>query len=113
MSPMRPPVRGIGLDPETRCIHYGTARDVVAIRMKCCGAYFACKDCHDALAGHDLEPWPRVAWDEKAVLCGACGGEMSIREYLECANVCPSCSAAFNPECRHHHHFYFDAAADL
>jgi uncharacterized CHY-type Zn-finger protein len=109
----RSDVRGIELDAETRCAHYRTARDVVAIRMKCCGVYYACKACHDALAGHALEPWPRAAWDEKAALCGACGTQMTVREYLGCGNVCPGCSAPFNPECRHHHHFYFDTAAEF
>ena len=103
-----PEVRGVDLDPETRCAHYRSPVDIVAIKMKCCGIYYACKDCHIALAGHSIAVWPRDEWDERAILCGACGTEMTIREYLECESRCPKCSAAFNPACRNHYHFYFE-----
>jgi uncharacterized CHY-type Zn-finger protein len=98
----------VNVDSETRCAHYHSARDVVAIRMKCCGGYFACKDCHEALAGHAVQRWPRDEWNEHAVLCGVCGTEMRIRDYLESADACPACNAPFNPGCRAHHHFYFE-----
>jgi uncharacterized CHY-type Zn-finger protein len=108
--PNRPPVQGLDLDPETRCAHWHSALDIVAIRMKCCGVYYACKDCHEALADHAIEVWPRGEWDRPAVMCGACGAEMSIRRYLECEDSCPSCQAPFNPGCRHHHHCYFEGS---
>ena len=101
-------VRGLGVDAETRCVHWRSPRDVVAIRMRCCGDYYACKDCHAALAGHAAQVWPRAEWDALAVLCGACGSEMSIRTYLGCGDACPACGAGFNPGCRLHHHFYFE-----
>ena len=101
-------IRGIDLDGETRCAHWHSPQDVVAIRMKCCGEYYACKDCHDALAGHAADVWPTSAWDEKAVLCGVCRGEMSIATYLACGDRCPACGAGFNPGCRLHRHFYFE-----
>jgi uncharacterized CHY-type Zn-finger protein len=104
----RPPVYGLELDAQTRCAHWRSALDIVAIKMKCCGVYYACKDCHDALAGHAAVIWPRREWDQPAVLCGACATELSIREYLQCGNVCPACNAAFNPGCRAHYSFYFD-----
>lgn len=107
----RPKVAGIDLDAETRCAHWHSPRDVVAIKMKCCGVYYACKDCHEALADHPIAVWPRTEWHEKAVLCGACGSELPIRDYLACRSRCPVCSANFNPDCRHHHHFYFDSGA--
>ncbi len=101
-------VHGVDLDSQTRCAHYHSALDVIAIRMKCCGVYYACKDCHDALAGHASQVWSRSEWDQPAVvLCGACGTELSIRQYLDCANQCPNCKAAFNPKCSNHYHFYF------
>jgi uncharacterized CHY-type Zn-finger protein len=109
----RPAVRGIDLDAETRCVHYRTEFDIVAIKMKCCGDYYACKDCHDALAGHAIETWPPGEWDRLAVLCGACGSELSIRGYLDCANACPVCMARFNPGCRLHHQYYFDSTPTL
>jgi uncharacterized CHY-type Zn-finger protein len=101
-------VAGIDLDSETRCRHWHSPRDIVAIKMKCCGVYHACKDCHAALADHAAEAWPRSEWDEKAVLCGACGAEFSIHEYLTCEARCPRCGAGFNPDCRRHHRFYFE-----
>jgi uncharacterized CHY-type Zn-finger protein len=109
MEHSRPRVHGIDLDPQTRCTHYNKPVDVVAIRMRCCGAYYACKDCHDAMAGHAIEVWPRSEWQEPAILCGVCGNEMSIQQYLGCSNECPSCAAPFNPRCRKHDHFYFEA----
>jgi uncharacterized CHY-type Zn-finger protein len=109
----RPEIRGVALDAETRCAHWHSALDVIAIRMKCCGVYYACKDCHDALAGHAIVVWPRAEWNEKAVLCGACGAEMSVRDYLDSTNTCPSCRAAFNPGCRENYRFYFDMLVDI
>jgi len=41
------------------------------------------------------------------VVCGACKSEMTIRQYVECGNTCPSCNAPFNPGCRAHYRFYF------
>jgi uncharacterized CHY-type Zn-finger protein len=104
----RPAVHGVDVDPASRCAHYRSPRDIVAIRMKCCNSYYACKDCHDALGGHPLERWPHAEWDEPAVLCGACGTELTVREYLANTEACPSCNAAFNPGCRAHHHLYFE-----
>lgn len=100
-------VRGIGIDPQTRCAHYHGPTDIVAIRMKCCDLYYACKDCHAALAGHPMEVWPETEWHKKAILCGACGTELTIRQYLEAESRCQACQAHFNPKCRDHYHFYF------
>lgn len=105
----RPGICGVGVDDETRCVHWRSPRDVVAIRMRCCGVYYACKDCHAALARHAAQVWPRAEWDAAAVLCGACGSEMSIRAYLGCGDACPACGAGFNPGCRLHHRDYFEA----
>jgi uncharacterized CHY-type Zn-finger protein len=104
-------VRGVNLDPQTRCEHYRGPTDIVAIKMKCCGVYYACKDCHAALADHladyPTEVWPESEWDQRAILCGACGVELTIREYMQCESRCPGCGAPFNPGCRKHYHFYF------
>jgi len=100
-------VRGVRVDRHTRCAHYHSELDIIAIKMMCCGTYYACKDCHEALAGHPIEVWPVEMWDEKAVLCGKCGLELSIAAYMLSRNKCPSCSANFNPGCRDHYHFYF------
>ncbi|HEY1901438.1 MAG TPA: CHY zinc finger protein [Terracidiphilus sp.] len=108
MATLRPCVIGIDLDPETRCAHYCGALDIVAIKMKCCGVYYACKDCHDALADHAINVWPVGEWNQAAVLCGVCGAELTVRQYLGCSDKCPRCSSPFNPGCRNHYHFYFE-----
>jgi uncharacterized CHY-type Zn-finger protein len=104
----RPAVIGLDLDPQTRCAHWRSPLDVIAIKMKCCGAYYACRECHDALAGHAAQVWPRSEWDQPAVLCGVCGEELSVRHYMACENRCPACDAPFNPGCRLHYDLYFE-----
>lgn len=102
------PVCGVELDPNSRCLHFHSQTDVIAIKMRCCATYYACIDCHTALAGHSAEVWPRAEWGRKAVLCGVCGREMSMNEYMGSGDRCPHCSAPFNPGCRKHYHLYFD-----
>lgn len=108
MSRVASSVRGVGLDSRTRCVHYHSALDIIAIRMKCCDTYYACKDCHDALADHAIKVWPRAEWDQLAVLCGACGTELTIAAYMTSGNQCPACGAQFNPGCQKHYSFYFE-----
>jgi uncharacterized CHY-type Zn-finger protein len=104
-----PDVRGVNVDSQTRCEHYHGPTDTIAIKMKCCGVYYACKDCHVALADHQIETWPESEWTEQAILCGACGTELTIIQYFRSDNHCPSCGVQFNPGCRNHYHFYFQA----
>lgn len=105
----KPRVRGIKLDAQTRCAHYGSPLDIVAINMKCCATYFACKDCHAALADHLLQPWLRTERQQNAVLCGACAAELTIAAYLESSDRCPACGTPFNPGCREHREDYFSS----
>ena len=104
----RPTVRGIDVDAQSRCAHYHQPVDIVAVKMKCCGVYYACKDCHIEQAGHAIERWPAGRWNEKAILCGACGEELTIHAYLAGGYRCPKCAANFNPGCRNHYQFYFE-----
>ena len=104
-----PPVLGVALDAQTRCAHWHSPLDVIAIKAGCCGTYYACKDCHEALADHPLAPWPRARRDEPAVLCGVCRHELSVDAYMACGSTCPRCGAGFNPGCRNHWPFYFAA----
>ena len=109
---MRTPVQivnGVALDPQTRCAHYHSPLDIIAIKMACCETYYACKDCHEELADHRLQVWPVKEWDTPAILCGACREELTIGQYLQSGSSCPNCSADFNPGCEKHHHFYFAA----
>ncbi|WP_135829652.1 CHY zinc finger protein [Halorussus halobius] len=102
------PVRGVEVDPETRCAHYHADRDVVALRFACCEAYYPCFRCHEAVADHDAERLP-VETPEPAVLCGACGAELTPREFVGEGDdhECPDCGAAFNPGCADHYERYF------
>ncbi|GAD53894.1 hypothetical protein MBEHAL_2654 [Halarchaeum acidiphilum MH1-52-1] len=102
-------VRGVAIDADTRCAHYDTARDVVAIRAACCDTYFACHACHAAVADHEWRVLPRDAFDDPAVLCGACGATLTVREYADCDDACPDCGHAFNPGCKRHWERYFGA----
>ncbi|QUO48965.1 CHY zinc finger protein [Halorubrum ruber] len=107
------PLRGIDVDPETRCAHWDDPVDVVALRFGCCEAYYPCDACHDAAADHEAVPWPRDRFDEPAVLCGACRTTLTAREYLAADDdVCPACGAAFNPGCRKHRDRYFETDGD-
>jgi uncharacterized CHY-type Zn-finger protein len=106
---VRPAVRGLSLDPATRCAHWRSELDVIAIKMRCCGTYYACRECHDALADHPAAVWAEEEFDQTAILCGACGAELSVRSYLACDSQCPSCHSRFNPGCHKHRHLYFAA----
>jgi len=105
--PDEPVVHGVDLDAETRCAHWHSPLDVIAIRASCCGEYYACAQCHGELADHPLAPWPREQRDVPAVLCGVCRAELGIDEYLASGYACPRCGASFNPRCSLHHHLYF------
>ncbi|OTE98507.1 CHY zinc finger protein [Halorubrum sp. SD612] len=107
------PLRGVAVDPETRCAHWDDPVDVVALRFGCCETYYPCDACHDAAADHEAVPWPRGRFGEPAVLCGACRTTLTAREYLAADdNACPACGAAFNPGCRKHRDRYFETDGD-
>jgi len=107
MTPTLAEVRGVNLDSQARCEHYRGPTDIVAIKMKCCGVYYACKDCHAALADHEIAVWPASQWNQEAILCGVCGAVFTILQYMQSESRCPLCQAQFNPACRNHYHFYF------
>lgn len=46
---------GIGLDSSSRCYHYHTKLDIVALKCAVCQKYYACYKCHDALEEHFLQ----------------------------------------------------------
>ena|SRR5687767_2538095 len=100
-------VTGIDVDRETRCTHYRSAQDIIAIKFKCCGGWFPCFECHRETVAHDARVWPGDERGELAVLCGACGHQMTITEYLACNSLCPRCESNFNPGCANHYHLYF------
>jgi uncharacterized CHY-type Zn-finger protein len=105
-------VIGVGVDEKTRCAHYHSDRDIVAIRFKCCDKWYPCHLCHES-SGHATAVWPKNEFDARAVLCGCCGYQLTVREYLECDSGCPRCRHLFNPGCTNHYHVYFDVSATM
>lgn len=101
-------LKGRLTDDQTRCVHYHSALDVIAIKFKCCGDYYPCYECHAEVAGHAAVVWSKEERDEKAILCGVCRKELSINEYFQSNNQCPYCAANFNPGCSRHYHLYFE-----
>jgi uncharacterized CHY-type Zn-finger protein len=108
----RPVVLGRTVDDQTRCLHYHGPTDVIAIRFACCGAYYPCFECHHEAADHPARQWPAGRRDERAILCGVCGTELTIATY-QSVPACPSCDARFNERCRLHWPLYFDPPAGL
>ena len=98
---------GTNVNEHTQCAHYHSERDIIAIKFKCCGEFYACIECHQEMANHAVAVWPETEFDAPAILCGNCKSTLSIAEYLACGNTCPACQAAFNPGCANHYHLYF------
>lgn len=103
------PVHGVQVDEHTRCAHYHQDIDVIAIKHFCCGEYYPCHLCHQQVANHQAVPWPAANYDQPAVLCGMCGVQLSVSQYL-LATSCPACQAQFNPGCKLHSELYFAPA---
>lgn len=101
-------VKGQLLDDETRCQHYHSTLDVIAIKFKCCNDYYPCFECHQQAVSHEAQVWEKEEWNTKAVLCGVCKTELTVQQYLDSNNECPYCKAAFNPKCSNHYHLYFE-----
>src|SRR5258705_4448908 len=101
-------VKGKLVDDQTRCVHYHSPLDIIAIKFKCCQDYYPCFECHAETAGHKAEQWSKEEREVKAILCGICNTELTIREYFDSANACPHCKSAFNPNCSRHYHLYFE-----
>ncbi|MGX7775790.1 CHY zinc finger protein [Streptococcus pluranimalium] len=95
--------KGIDIDENSRCRHYHTEQDIVALKCADCQPYYACYKCHDVLEDHTFkatssdEPYP--------VICGACQSYLTFSAYKR--GSCPQCDAVFNPNCQLHDHIYF------
>ena len=101
-------IRGVGIDRETRCTHWHSELDIIAIKFKCCGRWFPCFDCHTAVADHEPQGWAAEERNEPAILCGVCGLQLSISDYFGCDSICPGCGSSFNPGCANHYNLYFE-----
>lgn len=95
------------IDSYTRCRHYHSELDIIAIKFPCCDTYYGCYECHVEFANHSPKVWQWEDAEKKAILCGNCGTELSIRAYLTSGVQCPSCEAPFNPRCENHYALYF------
>ncbi len=102
-------INGVSVDAQTRCAHYKTELDVIAIKFKCCQRWFPCIECHHECADHSVERWAAAEGSERAILCGACGHQQTMAEYLDGNSICPVCNANFNPACSKHYHLYFES----
>ena len=104
-------IYGAVVDKETRCVHYHTEKDIIAIKFKCCDRYYPCYKCHEEHADHSIERWPQEQFDELAILCGSCHTELTIHEYMHTAS-CPHCQSIFNERCATHYPIYFERSAN-
>lgn len=103
-------VQGVNVDSQTRCAHYHSEIDIIAIKFKCCEKWFPCFECHSETTEHKPEVWKAEEYETPAVLCGNCGNQLSVAEYLDCNSACPNCRHAFNPGCARHYHLYFESS---
>lgn len=88
-------VYGSLIDTETRCRHYFTEEDIIAIKFKCCNKYYPCYKCHNEFEKHAIKRWSEPSFNEKAILCGVCKHELTINEYMM-VERCPNCQSRFN-----------------
>lgn len=103
-------VKGNLVDENTRCTHYHSPLDIIAIKFKCCKEYYACYACHEESTDHEADKWEKNELNTNAILCGICKQEMTIESYLNCKDECPSCDSKFNPNCAKHYPLYFDVS---
>jgi uncharacterized CHY-type Zn-finger protein len=113
MLPVESTIQGIRVfgkpvDNQTRCVHWHSELDIIAIKFKCCDKYYPCFSCHEEEADHEHQVWPKAEFDQKAILCGVCGNELTITDYMASGNTCPTCKSGFNPGCSKHYHLYFE-----
>lgn len=94
---------GVGIDKDSRCQHYHSEVDVVALKCGQCQRYYACYECHDTLEDHGFVAMHRA--ELYPVLCGACRNCLSQEEYK--GGSCPYCAHPFNPNCSLHDSIYF------
>lgn len=99
-------VYGDVLDAETRCLHYHSELDVIALRCFACRRYYPCYHCHDKYEDHAYLAYPSQL-DHPIVLCGVCHQEMTVGDYRAGEGHCPNCQVSFNPGCYRHEDIYF------
>ena len=98
--------QGLLVDHESRCVHYHSDKDIVALQCYECQKYYACYQCHNKLESHVFSTYPLNLKEDRPILCGSCGKTLTYEEYTE-TGTCPFCNAAFNPACQNHYSIYF------
>ena len=84
-APGEPAIEGLELTKHggSRCAHWHSELDVLALQAPCCGKFYACASCHDACEDHALEPWPAdTPVSQPALMCGVCRHRYSIETYI-------------------------------
>lgn len=76
-------IYGFLVDNESRCQHYHTELDIVALKCFECLNYYACYQCHDSLEEHSFRAYPCQLKQDKVLICGVCQHEMTIEEYYD------------------------------
>ena len=82
-------IYGLLVDNESRCQHYHTELDIVALKCFDCLKYYACYQCHDSLEEHSFRAYPCHLKQDKVLICGV---------YQH----------AFNLACSKHYDIYFE-----
>lgn len=102
-------VLGQVIDNHTRCIHYHSQLDIIAIKFSCCQDYYPCYQCHLESTNHEIVRWKQhQLTKELVIVCGGCWKELTFLEYTSNDNKCMYCRASFNPKCQLHYDIYFD-----
>ena len=91
-------INGLLVDNESRCQHYHSPLDIVALKCYDCQKYYACYQCHDHIEDHRFRAYPCHIRQDKVVICGVCLHEMTIENYQKSIS-CSHCHSRFNPAC--------------
>lgn len=106
-------VRGKLVDNHTRCEHYHSELDIIALRFKCCPeTYYPCFKCHQETVDHPPQRYNVVDDNIPLVLCGQCHCELTFQEYTSNGYQCIRCHSLFNPGCALHYNLYFEGTTD-
>lgn len=101
-----PTIYGDLVDQESRCSHYHSQLDIIALKCFACRRFYACYLCHNSREDHSFAPYPISLSQDKPVICGACRTELTYSQY-QAGSACPICQRSFNPGCKKHAHLYF------
>lgn len=102
-------LKGKLVDNHTRCEHWHSELDIIALKFKCCETFYPCYECHKESTSHEVLRYHSNT-EEKVVLCGNCNTSMTFAEYQSNKEPlrCPYCMSKFNPGCSNHYDLYFE-----